>query len=223
MVPFAPLAPFRPVLLALGSLIALSGCMTAPSEATPQKTLSAERLDASTTLAFADESAVLTDEHRLQLDALLQGTHNGSLVVNLTSHDDRPVNTRRQDRIAEYFRAHGVQHVTSQSDVGVPHRTIRVEVTAIHAMEPGCPDWSGPQYGNFGNVPLTNLGCASATNLSRMIEDPRDLLGQDYPTGVDAERGAAVVKSYRESASAPPESEDESASSSSATSDSESQ
>ncbi len=42
-------------------------------------------------------------------------------------------------------------------------------------VTPGCPDWSEPNMINNQSRPSSNFGCATAANLMRMVDDPRDL------------------------------------------------
>jgi pilus assembly protein CpaD len=54
------------------------------------------------------------------------------------------------------------------------HMTVVVERYVV--TPPDCPNWSKPPTGDHANSMPSNFGCADATNLSLMVDDPRDLL-----------------------------------------------
>lgn len=66
---------------------------------------------------------------------------------------------------------------------------------------PNCPDWSNPHRSNFNNGTFSNFGCAHATNLVKMVEDPADLVAPDATGHANGERNAGVVQQYRASGS----------------------
>ena len=60
-----------------------------------------------------------------------------------------------------------------------------------------CPDWSQPDAMNFNNVPPSNFGCATATDLKLMVANQRDLV-RGTPAGpADADFAARAVELYR--------------------------
>lgn len=74
---------------------------------------------------------------------------------------------------------------------------VLIRVARYHAIPPDCPDYSRSRIGDFYNMTTSNFGCATATNLSHMVSNPRDLLrGRDLPPA-DAERQARRVRHYR--------------------------
>ena len=57
---------------------------------------------------------------------------------------------------------------------------VRLKVARYSAEVPGCPNWSDDPARSFTNELSSNFGCATATNLALMVDDPRDLLrGRD--------------------------------------------
>jgi pilus assembly protein CpaD len=61
---------------------------------------------------------------------------------------------------------------------------VRVVIVRGIASAPNCPDWRHGQSPNFGNVTMSNYGCATVSNLAAMVADPNDLQrGQDLAPG----------------------------------------
>jgi pilus biogenesis lipoprotein CpaD len=75
----------------------------------------------------------------------------------------------------------------------------RVEVLArgLIIVEPNCPDWSRPSALNPDNLTASNHGCATALNLARMVDDPRDLASGAALGPADGTREAASIRRYR--------------------------
>jgi pilus assembly protein CpaD len=63
------------------------------------------------------------------------------------------------------------------SDPAVWQQNRRVElVLERHLVQlPPCPDWSRESGLDFSNLPGSNFGCATQTNLGLMIDNPSDL------------------------------------------------
>lgn len=63
---------------------------------------------------------------------------------------------------------------------------------------PDCPDWSRGGLMDWQNLPTSNFGCATATNLRAMVADPRDLVVGRGSESYDGERAALTIQRYRE-------------------------
>ncbi len=75
---------------------------------------------------------------------------------------------------------------------------VRVIVTRGTASVPGCPIWEDPLVGAPEQT-STNHGCATNTNLARMIADPNDLVrGQTAHGDRDFLSGTKPVRGYRD-------------------------
>ncbi len=75
--------------------------------------------------------------------------------------------------------------------------TVRVIVSRAFASVPGCPNWEDPLVGAPEQT-STNHGCATNTNLARMIADPNDLVrGQTAHGDRDFLSGTKPVRGYR--------------------------
>jgi pilus assembly protein CpaD len=76
-----------------------------------------------------------------------------------------------------------------------------VIVTRSTASVPGCPNWEDPLVGAPEQT-STNYGCATNTNLARMIADPNDLVrGQTADQPRDFSTGVKPIRTHRERSS----------------------
>ena len=72
-----------------------------------------------------------------------------------------------------------------------------VEVVSHLVQVPGCPDWSRDASFDPRNLPLSNLGCATATDLGLMLADPADLAPGTRTGPADGVAAAEAVSRYR--------------------------
>lgn len=89
------------------------------------------------------------------------------------------------------------QHGTVLSDntlpfrTGMPAGTARLWIERARVTPPACPDWSSNPSGNMNASTHTNYGCATNSNLARMVADPADLTkGRTY----DGASGTDIAK-----------------------------
>jgi pilus assembly protein CpaD len=79
----------------------------------------------------------------------------------------------------------------------MPSDQMMVSVERYVVSPPDCPNWTSPIYGDHSNRMNSNFGCATASNLSLMVADPRDLvIGRDLGPD-DAQPSGAAVDRYR--------------------------
>jgi pilus assembly protein CpaD len=62
---------------------------------------------------------------------------------------------------------------------------------------PACPDWSRQSGTDFANLPHSNHGCATASNLGLMVAEPRDLVRGRGIGPADGTHQAEAVVRYR--------------------------
>jgi pilus assembly protein CpaD len=62
---------------------------------------------------------------------------------------------------------------------------------------PPCPDWSRQSGTDFSNLPHSNFGCATQTNLGLMVAEPRDLLHGRGLAPADGVHQAEGIVRYR--------------------------
>ncbi|MGH6886966.1 MAG: CpaD family pilus assembly lipoprotein, partial [Geminicoccales bacterium] len=77
------------------------------------------------------------------------------------------------------------------------NRRVEVVLERYLVTLPACPDWSRESGTDFDNLPLSNLGCATQTNLGLMIAEPKDLV-RGRPLGpADGIQQAEGIVRYR--------------------------
>ncbi len=206
-----------------GCLVAVAGCTgLEPPPATPranQPQLTAVELvhavyfdtdDAQLGQAEAEALRRFARDvaNRLALDHVIIGHAD---VRGSDAHND-PLSERRAASVEQLLAAEGLP-VERISSHGVGRRfpvtaadretswqlSRRVEVVArgIVITEPGCPDWSRPSATHPANLPTSNFGCATAVNLIRMVDDPRDLVRGQALEAADGSHAAAAILRYR--------------------------
>jgi pilus assembly protein CpaD len=74
--------------------------------------------------------------------------------------------------------------------------SVRVIVSRAVAEVPGCPNWEDPQVGAAEGT-ATNYGCATNSNLARMIADPNDLVRGQTSDGMDSMAGTRAITTWR--------------------------
>ena len=88
-------------------------------------------------------------------------------------HDPR-LAERRAAAVADILRE--VRHRRlghpATGRVGSGQRARRASFGRHEVILPGCPNWSREPGYDPGNLPLSNLGCATAFNLGLMVADP---------------------------------------------------
>lgn len=170
---------------------------------------------------FDTDRAELTAREQERLVAFLdsvQPTDRDS--VHLEGHADERASetynlqlaTRRNESVASFLLGLGLANVTTTTVAygeAVPadpgsgpeawRRNRRVELVLERYLVtlPACPDWSRRSGLDFDNRPLSNLGCATTTNLGLMVADPKDLV-RGRPLGpADGVQQAEGIVRYR--------------------------
>lgn len=223
----APIRPDRRVRCALVALAGLvsSACTAARLEPlptlAPMPAATAEGVEYRHEVAFATDSAEPAGAELSRLDAFLDQLPAGTARrFVLTGRADERVgetynldlSARRARAVASQIRrraATGDEIAVAALGEGSPategearrpdsrDRSVDVAVTAYLVRLPGCPDWSRDPRLDRSNLPLSNIGCANATNLGLMVADPADLArGRDLGAA-DATREAEGVVRYR--------------------------
>lgn len=158
---------------------------------------------------YPPQSAILSDSEEAALHAfLVRDTANRSNIehiIVLAAQPATPHSRQRMTRLQQLLRQWGYRKAIETEHPAVPANRIRVHSNHTVAQIPeNCPDWSYDYMANYRNSVLSNFGCASATNLVRMVEDPNDLVAGTGDSGADAQRSSGVIEAYREPPSPPP-------------------
>jgi pilus assembly protein CpaD len=139
--------------------------------------------------------AQITSGEMAQLDAFIN-RHDigyGDRVYVLTSVSNPP---QRTTNVINYMKAHGIAAVGLNSVEAQPGM-VRIVVNRHVVVPPNCPDWSKPATADYGNTPMSNLGCSTTANLGAMVADPGELVQGRQPGAADAEGSTGAIRRYR--------------------------
>lgn len=153
------------------------------------------------TVSFPADDDAMTRREIRRLDAFLSQVglrQSDRLYIDTGRQRDVDFEDPRVTMVRERVHLHlpGVQLAAIES-LGAPGRNLTVVVGRYVAIAPDCPNWSRPSQSNPGNHVDGNFGCATQTNLSRMVADPGDLFrGRDL-TPADGMALSAGIRRYR--------------------------
>lgn len=78
------------------------------------------------------------------------------------------------------------------------NRRVEIVFERYVVTPPACPDWSRRSGVDYANLPHSNFGCATETNLGLMIANPRDLVRGRTLDPADGVHQAEGIVRYRE-------------------------
>jgi pilus assembly protein CpaD len=192
----------------IGTLLVLSLAACTPPQSSDDndftsfsmtKPIHVERVRVQYSAAFAPGKSDLPYDEALHLETFLDQAGvrpNDRVFVSSPAGD--PLAGAREGRIAALLdhRTVGVVPLSAPPS-GVAANHVLIQVDRYVATPPRCPNWSGSPETGHGNQPSSNVGCADATNLAEMIDNPRDLMmGRDMGPA-DAEPGLNAINRYR--------------------------
>ena len=201
-------------------------------EASSPKNLEVERAQYRHTIHFETDSAELSamEQDRL-LTSLRSVAPTAQDTVVVEGHvDERATDlynvelaSRRITSVGDFLREHGLGGIPLHtaafgervpaapgSDPAAWRQNRRVELVLERHLVvlPPCPDWSRESGGlDYSNLPGSNFGCATQTNLGLMIDNPSDLVrgrklapasGIHAAEGIVRYRTGAVVELQQE-------------------------
>lgn len=154
---------------------------------------------------YPQHTVIVSNKEEAELRAFLAGSsHNpGGNIALTAARPESPQTAERLDDLQRQLKEWGYPQVVVIADATVPDALIRVTSSEASVTAPECPDWSYGHMANYRNTTLSNFGCAQATNLTRMVEDPNDLVAGSGDSGADAERSTGVLETYRTPVDAP--------------------
>lgn len=173
----------------------------APREVAPQKNrIQVERMLYRHTVAFTGDAEQPSAGERRALRAFLKETGADRDATVVVTANPGTMADRRRREVIRMLRGMGFRPRPEDPLLDPKPASgddVLVRVARYHAIPPDCPDFSRSRIGDYYNMTTSNFGCASATNLSLMVSNPRDLLrGRELPPA-DAERQARRVRHYR--------------------------
>jgi pilus biogenesis lipoprotein CpaD len=106
---------------------------------------------------------------------------------------------RRIAVVAGLVRQDGYAGIATEilPDSAYPADGVELVATSWVVRLPHCPDWSADLTFDARNLPMSNLGCATATNLGLMVADPADLAAGRPLAPADGGREADAILRYR--------------------------
>lgn len=170
---------------------------------------------------FETDRAELTGAQRDRLLAFLDGVQpSGRDVLRIEGHaDERATDlynlelaSRRIQAVEDFLREHGydgIEVTTAAYGEAAPavvgggpdawQRNRRAELILERYLVtlPACPDWSRRSGTDFANLPHSNQGCATESNLGLMIAEPRDLVRGRGLGPADGTHQAEAIVRYR--------------------------
>jgi pilus assembly protein CpaD len=192
-------ALFVPLLFAT----ALAGCAEPDADIAvvdPGKQITVERVRVQFAPAYSPGVSDLpvVETRRLQtfLDHARMRPNDRAYVA---ASDGDPLAAARIAKLSALLarRGIGTERVPAPAG-GVQPNHLMLMVDRYVATPPACPDWSGSPATPHFNTPSANFGCATQTNLSLMVDNPRDILIGRNLGPADAEPAIDSVRRYRE-------------------------
>ena len=190
-------------------------------EASSPKRLEVDRADYRHSVYFATDRSVLTASERDRLLTFLRTVQPSARdSIRLEGHADERATelynlelaARRAEQVQAFLEEAGYGNLTVTATAlgealpAVPstgpaawqlNRRVEVVLERYLVTLPACPDWSRETGTDFDNLPLSNLGCATQTNLGLMIAEPKDLV-RGRPLGpADGIQQAEGIVRYR--------------------------
>lgn len=191
-------------------------------EASSPKQLQVDRAEYRHSVYFATDSVAITPAERDRLLSFLETVQPAERdSIRLEGHADERASDlynlelagRRAESVETFLREHGLPYLTvtstafgealprvesSDSNAWRLNRRVELVLERYLVTLPACPDWSRESGTDFSNQPLSNLGCATQTNLGLMVAEPKDLVRGRTLGPADGVQQAEGIVRYRE-------------------------
>ncbi|NQU56198.1 MAG: hypothetical protein HQ513_03110 [Rhodospirillales bacterium] len=194
--------------LAVATLTIVAGCQSLPhfedwSNVPVAKQPQVNQVQYSHQVTFDPASADLSGKEGERLLGFLSNAQaarkDAFYLVSGNAQVPSSLSDARKTIVAEYLSNFGVEIRPLSSDFGVKSpaaNAVDLVIRRYVVTLPGCPDWSGDRF-TYNNVPTSNWGCASATNLGLMVAEPGDLVRGRDEGYADGEYAATSISNYR--------------------------
>jgi pilus assembly protein CpaD len=129
----------------------------------------------------------------------------GSVLVERMAQRDPSaiyLDKKRAERLSAALGRQGIKAIMVFASV-VPQGQMRLTVDQTVVTAPNCPNWSKAPGNDFDNTLHSDFGCATASNLAAMIDDPRDLAGGRAMGPPRGDAALAAIKRYNTGKVAP--------------------
>lgn len=196
----------RRLTLLAAAVIGLGACAPATEHWTPAESPKSPRIDWVTfhhRVAFDPGAPGMTEDEAARLARFIRrladpAASSTRVTVQGARDRDTRLAIRREATVLARLRNAGLAPVLAPAaDGAAAGDGVTVTVGRYVASAPRCPDWSKPADGDPANVPSSNFGCATATNLVRMVVDPGTLVRGRAPGPADGEALAGGIEAYR--------------------------
>lgn len=150
-------------------------------------------------VVFPADGADLDGSARLALIAYVDSLSPRAghrVAIPATDGTSGNLATRRVAAVEQALIAFGLAPVRVP-DLAPRDDSVPVKSGTWRITPPACPDWSKEPGTDFENLPTSNFGCATVTNLGLMIADPADLVRGRDPGPADGTVAAGAVERYR--------------------------
>jgi pilus assembly protein CpaD len=186
------------LLAAMLVALLLPGCSSTTPEGLVDapKAVAVKPVLATHPVAFDDGSAMLSPAEIDDLRAFLAEGRVTKIDSITIYAGDSQLGSARASRVSDALSNLGYTHVVAPSNQPGGD-SVAVVVKRLAAMPPSCPDWGPVGHYDPNNLPMKNLGCASATNLYLMVADPRDLVSGRMLGPADGDEAVRSVDNYR--------------------------
>lgn len=109
------------------------------------------------------------------------------------------VDESKQRYITRLLRAQGfrksVMEYMVDPELGVDEVVVQLDYSYV--ITPDCPDWRKSSNLNYSNTNMSDIGCASVTNIGRQVANPKHLLESDQLyVAPDGMIGAQAITNY---------------------------
>ena len=190
-------------------------------EAGSPKAVEVDRAEYRHAVYFETDHARITGLEQDRLRAFLASVQPSSRdTIRLEGHaDERATDlynvelaARRAESVNALLREQGFEDLTVTSSAfgeAVPaaagtgpeswrqNRRVELVLERYLVTLPPCPDWSRQSGTDFANLPHSNFGCATQTNLGLMVAEPRDLVRGRGLAPADGVHQAEGIVRYR--------------------------
>jgi pilus assembly protein CpaD len=191
------------LILSLTVAAALQACTSPPaqwSSAEAPRELRVDYLRLSHATGFTAGGVQFAKGEREGLDNFLAAAEvKPDDRVYLESAADDQVTISRMNELTRDLtrKGYSVSKLPAGHDA-IAKNAVLVVVERYVVTPPDCPNWTQTPEGGHDNAVSSNFGCASMTNLSLMVADPRDLvIGRTLGPAEAAQAGLAVQR-YRD-------------------------
>jgi pilus biogenesis lipoprotein CpaD len=190
-------------------------------EASSPKQLEVDRAEYRHSIYFPTDSSVFPAQERARLLTFLETVQpSGRDSIRLEGHADERASEQynlelaanRAERVEGFLREAGMGDLNitavafGEAVPAVPstgpaawsmNRRVELVLERYLVTLPACPDWSRQSGTDFSNLPHSNFGCATETNLGLMVAEPKDLVRGRALAPADGVHQAEGIVRYR--------------------------